>query len=168
MLMTLSVGRALRFEIGVSGALPEWTPQDAALAAQHVAEHHWEALRFTFAGVDTRRVLLRDRLVQWLAQACEAARWPARITTHHGSAEYFCGLAELHLIEERQPWRFQTNGRDGRNDAGDLHAIIMDVPERVWLRKLRPIYGALQTEWLRWQADAHDAMWRRLRQFEAA
>lgn len=141
---------------------PEWSHAECAQAGQGLDGRYWMAMRYTYALDDSVFHSLWTRLWEWgLAQREHESYWPMEVLDNDGkSIRYMRDLVCVLLLEIRRPSAFKD--RDGTKV--DLHQLLMNVTDRVWKRRLSPVYEAVGEEYLSWLSIARRHMDRRLAQ----
>lgn len=133
---------------------PQWSHAECALAAQGMVEKYWQAMRYVYALDDSVFHSLSTRLWEWALEKREREKWPNTVLDNgHQQIRYMRDLVYMMLFEVRRPSAFLQPG---------TKATMMNVTERIWDKKLSPVYAAVWHEFEIWLAIAHGHMQRRL------
>lgn len=138
---------------------PQWSHAECAQAGQGLADKYWQAMRYVYALDDSVFHTLSLSLWEWALERRERERWPHRIVTLAGvEARYMRDLVDMHMVEIRAPSRFVRMAPD----AVDIRQVLMNVTERVWEKRLKPVYSAIGHEFEVWLSIAHGHMQHRM------
>lgn len=178
MLITLTAGRSIPpFRVPGSGR-PYWTVAEAGHACAHLEPEILAAMLYSFAGApdtfadeDCVPKTLRLRLSAFGQAMRPEMRWATTVPHTVGPrGEYFDELAQIALLEERQPWRFRTTNGDGTLPAGrpptisPFYLAIARVSEGTWRKHLHDPYAALRWRYITWLSIGKSHMLRWMRQ----
>lgn len=126
---------------------PQWSHAECAQAAQGLAEKYWQAMRYVYALDDSVFHTLSLALWEWALEKREREKWPQKVVDLTGAeSRYMRDLVDMHMLEVRVPSRFVSLGPE----AADIRQILMNVTERVWDRRLKPVYAAIGHEFEIW------------------
>lgn len=165
MLIAMISAKALSFGDMARGGRPEWTARDAAAACVGLPPRIYGALCFTYAGDESKYWLLISELQVWARRVARdegraiaqywasreadpqsVGRAPVRIWSHEALGDLE-KLAQMWLLEVREPWRFT---REENAPTPDLRRILAGVDKDRWRRKYSPGYEAMGEEFIRW------------------
>jgi hypothetical protein len=134
---------------------PQWTHAECAQAAQGLGDKYWQAMRYVYALDDSVFHTLSLALWEWALWKREREKWPQTIVNlAGGESRYIRDLVDMHMLEVRVPSRFVQP----RPDSVDIRQVLMNVTERVWDRRLKPVYAAIGHEFEIWLSVAHGHM----------
>lgn len=145
-LLGLIAAKGVQYPPMPRGGRPYWTAAEAAMAAKGVPRHAFAAALFTFAMDDSVRYQCKHDLLSFCLRERERdpRRWPmTHICLDGEKRKYIELMVDIHLIEDRQRWRFV--------DAAIYPTLFMTT-ERIWRRILAPCYEILRHEWFTWHA----------------
>jgi hypothetical protein len=138
---------------------PQWSHAECAQAGQGLADKYWQAMRYVYALDDSVFHTLSLALWEWALWKREREKWPQTIVNlAGGESRYMRDLVDMHMLEVRVPSRFVRP----RPDSVDIRQVLMNVTERVWDRRLKPVYGAIGHEFEIWLSIAHGHMQHRM------
>jgi len=139
---------------------PEWSHAECAQACQGLAEKYFHAMRYTYALDDSVFHPLSTWLWEWALWKREREPdWPKTVVNLDGQqVRYMRDLVDILMLELRVPSAFIRK----REAQPDPRMQLMNVTDRVWSRRLSPVYEAIHAEYLVWLAIAHGHMKRRL------
>jgi hypothetical protein len=138
------------------GGKPYWTAAESAFAAGGCPRHAYIAARYTYAGDDSVKSECRYNLMAFCAeqQTKYPYAWPGTVLQTDGSSsKYLQTLVDMHLDEERTPSKYRDSS---------IYAILLSTTERIWSRKLSPLYVTIRHEWLTWQSHCFAVMQSRI------
>lgn len=138
----------------------EWTHAECAQACQGLEERYWQAMRYTYALDDSVFHSLSTRLWEWaLWRREQEETWPKTVMNLQGDTVRFMrDLVDIFMLEVRRPSVFLA-----ADNEPDARMVLANVTERVWRKRLSPIYEAIGEEFLRWLSIAAGHMRFRLR-----
>lgn len=145
-LISLISVKGLRMPFIPGGGRPEWTAQEAAMACRGLPLHVYYALVYTYAGDYRVHAELADHLWGFGHSWRETDRrrsWPELVN----GEGYMRILADMLLLEIRQPWRFV---RQANSPTPDLRRMIVGCGKDEWRRDVSPIYEAMVQEFTIW------------------
>jgi len=135
----------------------QWSHAECAQAGQGLDEKYWQAMRYTYALDDSVFHSLSTRLWEWALEKRERVHWPYTIIDNGGQhVRYMRDLVYVFMLEARRPSVFI------RPEGQSLRAALMNTTERIWDKRLSPIYAAIGHEFEIWLAIGHGHMQRRL------
>lgn len=154
-LMSLIAVRGVTIDHITGGGIPEWTPQDAALACQGLDRRRYAAFAYRWARDDSQRSTLYGSLMTYSIELAERERWPERTKA---GARYLDRLVRLAIFEEHH-WI-----------VGHAHLwpALIEVSDDVWTRELQRRYEGVRGILDGWCHDAHSHVMRRIRDDVAA
>jgi hypothetical protein len=152
-LMTISAGRALRFDWVPGGDKPEWTAEDAAMACQGLDRRRYAAFAYRWAGDRLLYSTLYGCLMNEAAALAEREGWPTR--TKCGK-RYLEQLVKLALFEEHH-W-IVGHAR--------IWPAVIEVSQQLWDQELSRRYEGVRMILESWCTDAHSHAMRWIREPE--
>lgn len=145
-LVSLISTKGLRMPFIPGGGCPEWTAQEAAMACHGLPLHIYYALVYTYAGDYRVHPELASELWGFghvWRETDRRRRWPESVN----GEPYMQTLADMLLLEVRQPWRFV---RHENSPVPDLRRAIVGCGKDEWRRDFSPIYEAMVEEFTIW------------------
>ena len=148
---------SVKLEWGSVTSGGKFTASDAAAACRGMADVHWQAFCYSYAGHHRYHDYLLESLIRYTRVMAKAG-WPdqmqrVRCECHrHANPDYIPDLCELVLMEERQPRAMSELSR----------ASWFGTGERNWHRKVKALYSVPFKEYTRWKYEAEDRIKRNL------
>lgn len=99
LLMSMTASRALSFDYISGGNVPEWTPEDLAMACQGLSRRCFTAFSYRWALDDSMRSHMYSNLFNAAVDLAVTERWPMRVE----GQRYIESLVWIAIAEERQP-----------------------------------------------------------------
>lgn len=177
MLITLTAGRSVQPFIVPGSGRPYWTVAEAGQACANLEPEILAAMLYSYAGAtdgfqdeDAVPKTLRQRLSAFGQAMRSEMQWVTTVPHTDGPrGEYFDELAEIALLEERQPWRFRTPNEDGSMPVGrpatisPFYLALARVGEGTWRKQLHDPYAALRWRYITWLSigKSHMRRWMR-------
>lgn len=155
-LLAVDAPRGISLPMMPRGGIPWWTVAESAMATFGVSRRNYVAARYTYALDDSVYYENKLNLLEFCFAERERApvKWPKWVIDYSGMRyKYLQTLVGMHLCEERIGQHFHFPRR---------YSEYLWVSERIWLKRLAPLYEVIRCEWVNWQACCFASMQRKI------